>query len=52
VHADPLGAADRAACDPVGDHSVPLGSSVGWGLVAWEQTLGGLLSGAGYGCAV
>jgi len=31
---------------------VPLGSSGGWGLVAWEQTLGDLLSGAGYGCAV
>jgi len=35
-----------------GNHSVPLGSSGGWGLVAWEQTLGDLLSGAGYGCAV
>jgi len=35
-----------------GNHSVPLGSSDGWGLVAWEQTLGDLLSGAGYGCAV
>jgi arylsulfatase len=33
-----------------GNHSVPLGSSGGWGLVAWEQTLGDL-SGAGYGCA-
>jgi arylsulfatase len=31
---------------------VPLGSSDSWGLVAWEQTLGDLLSGAGYGCAV
>ena len=35
-----------------GNHSVPLGSSDSWGLVAWEQTLGDLLSGAGYGCAV
>ncbi len=35
-----------------GNHSVPLGSSDSWGLVEWEQTLGGLLSGAGYGCAV
>jgi arylsulfatase len=34
-----------------GNHSVPLGASGGWGLVAWEQTLGDLLSGAGYGCA-
>ncbi|HSZ31182.1 MAG TPA: sulfatase-like hydrolase/transferase [Pseudonocardiaceae bacterium] len=34
-----------------GTHSVPLGSSDSWGLVAWEQTLGDLLSGAGYGCA-
>ena len=31
---------------------MPLGSSDSWGLVAWEQTLGDLLSGAGYGCAV
>ena len=35
-----------------GNHSVPLGAPGGWGLVAWEQTLGDLLSGAGYGCAV
>ena len=35
-----------------GNHSVPLGSAGGWGLVAWERTLGDLLSGAGYGCAV
>ena len=34
-----------------GNHSVPLGASGDWGLVAWEQTLGDLLSGAGYGCA-
>ena len=34
-----------------GNHSVPLGASGGWGLVAWEQTLGDLLSGARYGCA-
>ena len=34
-----------------GNHSVPLGSSGGWGLVAWEQTLGDVLSAAGYGCA-
>jgi arylsulfatase len=34
-----------------GNHSVPLGASGGWGLVAWEQTLGDLLSEAGYGCA-
>ena len=30
---------------------MPLGASGGWGLVAWEQTLGDLLPGAGYGCA-
>jgi len=29
-----------------------LGAPGGWGLVAWEQTLGELLSAAGYGCAV
>jgi arylsulfatase A-like enzyme len=34
-----------------GNHSVPLGSPGGWGLVAWEQTLGDVLSAAGYGCA-
>jgi arylsulfatase A-like enzyme len=34
-----------------GNHSVPLGAPGGWGLVAWEQTLGDLLSAAGYSCA-
>jgi arylsulfatase A-like enzyme len=34
-----------------GTHSVPLGAPAGWGLVAWEQTIGDLLSGAGYRCA-
>jgi arylsulfatase len=35
-----------------GNQSVPLGGGTsGWGLVAWEQTLGDLLSAAGYGCA-
>ena len=34
-----------------GTHSVPLGASGGWGLVAWERTLGDLLSEAGYACA-
>jgi arylsulfatase A-like enzyme len=34
-----------------GTHSVPIGSSGGWGLVAWEKTLGELLSEAGYACA-
>lgn len=34
-----------------GTHSVPIGVPGGWGLVAWEQTLGDLLSAAGYGCA-
>ena len=34
-----------------GTHSVPLGTSSGWGLVEWEETLGDLLSSAGYACA-
>jgi arylsulfatase A-like enzyme len=34
-----------------GNHSVPIGVEGGWGLVAWEKTLGDLLSEAGYGCA-
>ena len=34
-----------------GTHSVPLGAPGGWGLVAWERTLGDLLSDAGYACA-
>jgi len=35
-----------------GTHSVPLGSPGGWGLVAWEKTLGDLLTEGGYACAV
>ncbi len=34
-----------------GTHSVPLGVSQGWGLVAWEKTLGDLLTPGGYRCA-
>jgi arylsulfatase len=34
-----------------GTHSVPLGTPGSWGLVAWERTLGDVLSGAGYACA-
>jgi arylsulfatase len=34
-----------------GTHSVPIGATGGWGLVAWEKTLGDLLSVAGYACA-
>jgi arylsulfatase A-like enzyme len=34
-----------------GNHSVPLGAPGGWGLVAWEQTLGDLLTDGGYLCA-
>lgn len=34
-----------------GTHSVPIGLPGGWGLVAWEKTLGDLLSEAGYACA-
>jgi arylsulfatase len=33
-----------------GTHSVPLGAVGGWGLVAWEKTLGDLLSENGYAC--
>ncbi|WP_036497367.1 sulfatase-like hydrolase/transferase [Nocardia aobensis] len=35
-----------------GNHSVPLGAPQGWGLVAWERTLGDILSDHGYACAV
>jgi arylsulfatase len=34
-----------------GNHSVPLGAPGGWGLVAWERTLGDALSEVGYACA-
>lgn len=34
-----------------GTHSVPLGASAGWGLVAWEKTIADLLDAAGYACA-
>lgn len=34
-----------------GTHSVPIGVAGGWGLVAWEKTLGDLLSAGGYACA-
>lgn len=34
-----------------GTHSVPVGATDGWGLVAWERTLGDVLSGSGYACA-
>lgn len=34
-----------------GNQSVPLGAPHGWGLVAWERTLGDVLSDAGYRCA-
>jgi arylsulfatase len=35
-----------------GTHSVPIGATEGWGLVAWEKTIADLLSDAGYTCAV
>jgi len=35
-----------------GTHSVPIGQTGGWGLVAWEKTLGDVLSAAGYECAI
>jgi arylsulfatase A-like enzyme len=34
-----------------GTHSVPLGAPSGWGLVAWERTLGDVLKDVGYACA-
>jgi arylsulfatase len=34
-----------------GTHSVPIGSTGGWGLVPWEKTLGELLAEGGYACA-
>ena len=34
-----------------GTHSVPIGAPGGWGLVAWERTLGDVLTDAGYACA-
>jgi arylsulfatase A-like enzyme len=34
-----------------GTHTVPLGADGGWGLTAWEITLGDLMSAAGYRCA-
>ena len=35
-----------------GTHSVPMGAPGQWGLVAWEKTLGDLLTESGYACAV
>jgi arylsulfatase A-like enzyme len=34
-----------------GNHTAPLGAPGGWGLVAWERTLGDVLSEAEYSCA-
>jgi arylsulfatase A-like enzyme len=34
-----------------GTHSVPIGRPGSWGLVAWEKTLGDVLSASGYACA-
>jgi arylsulfatase A-like enzyme len=34
-----------------GTYSVPIGASGGWGLVAWEKTLGDLMAEGGYACA-
>lgn len=34
-----------------GTHSVPFGAEDGWGLVAWEKTLGELFAAGGYACA-
>ncbi|WP_344657959.1 sulfatase-like hydrolase/transferase [Catenulispora subtropica] len=35
-----------------GTHTAPVGAATGWGLVAWEKTLGDVLTDAGYACAV
>lgn len=35
-----------------GTHSVQIGRNPNWGLVAWERTLGDLLTDAGYRCGV
>jgi arylsulfatase len=51
MHSFSVGAADGPACDQSGTHSVPIGAPGGWGLVAWEKTLGDLLSEGGYRCA-
>jgi arylsulfatase A-like enzyme len=34
-----------------GTYAVPIGVANGWGLVAWEKTLGDILSNGGYACA-
>jgi arylsulfatase A-like enzyme len=34
-----------------GTQGVPIGAAGGWGLVAWEKTLGDLFAEAGYSCA-
>jgi arylsulfatase A-like enzyme len=34
-----------------GTYAVPIGVAGGWGLVAWEKTLGDVLGEAGYACA-
>jgi arylsulfatase len=34
-----------------GTHTVPIGVADGWGLVAWETTLGDILGSGGYACA-
>ena len=51
MHAYPVGAADRSARDPVRHAQRPDRGSGGWGLVAWEKTLGDLLTEGGYTCA-
>ncbi len=35
-----------------GTHTVPIGQPAGLGLVAWEKTMGDVLSDAGYACSV
>jgi arylsulfatase len=34
-----------------GTYAVPVGVAGGWGLVAWEKTLGDILNSSGYACA-
>ena len=52
VHADPLGPADRALRHPLRQLARCNWPGVPGGLVAWEQTMGDVLSAAGYATAI
>ena len=52
MHPHPVGPVDGAPCGPVRHPQRATSASPdGWGLVAWEKTLGDVLSEAGYACA-